>query len=119
MPANHLKPGSALLATVLASVLWSGAGLANDIADDPLAVLPALAEVELSELSGRQGISISDQELYAITQNGSLTAGGDISTGLVHLGDSMQHMRGMANQALNTGNNASVNAGMTVHIHLH
>jgi hypothetical protein len=118
MPATHLKPGAALLATILASGLWSGAGLA-DVVDDPFADLPALAEVELSELSGRQGISISDQELFAITQHGSLTAGGDIKTGYVHLGDSMQHMRGMANQAFNTGNNSSVNAAMAVHIHLY
>ena len=31
----------------------------------------------------------------------------------------MQSLHGINNQAINTGNNASVNAGLTVQIHLH
>jgi hypothetical protein len=102
----------------LACGLWSGAGLADDVGD-PLAALTPLGQGDLAALSGRQGISISDQELNAITHGGTFVAGGDIQTGQVDFGNSMHGMRGMANQAVNTGNNASVNAGMTVHIHLY
>lgn len=113
---NKLRPAALMLG--LASGLWSGAGLASDLGD-PLATLAPLEQGDLAALSGRQGISISDQELYAITQGGTFDAGQDINTGLVDFGSSMQRMRGMSNQAVNTGNNASVNAGMTVHIHLY
>lgn len=108
----------AVLMLGLASGLWSGAGLANDVGD-PLAALAPLGQGDLAGLSGRQGISISDQELYAITHGGTFNAGQDINTGLVDFGNSMNRLRGMSSQAVNTGNNASVNSAMTVHIHLY
>jgi hypothetical protein len=86
---------------------------------DPLSAFAAIGETELSTLSGRQGISISDQDLAAITQGGTFAAGDDITTGAIDFGSSMQQMRGVNNQAINTGNNASVNAGVTVQIHMY
>ena len=118
MPTITGRLRAMLLITGLGSGLWTGSGQAGDLGD-PLTGLEPLEQGDLAGLSGRQGISISDQELYAITQGGNFAAGDDIETGQVDFGNSMTRMRGMANQAVNTGNNAAVNAAMTVHIHLH
>lgn len=116
--------GTVSIRTVPALVLALGLGVlagpssaADDL--DALAAFAAIDEAELSSLSGRQGISVSDQDLAAIAQGGVFVAGEGIETGVVNFGNSMQHMRGVNNQAINTGNNASVNAGLTVQIHLY
>lgn len=96
----------------------AGPCLAGESAD-PLAQLPALDEADLADLSGRQGISISDQDLVAVTKGGNFAAGDDIETGVIDFGSSMQRMHGLNNQAINTGNDANALANMAVHIHLH
>lgn len=96
----------------------AGPGVAGEGAD-PLAALPSLDDADLAALSGRQGISISNQELLAVTQGGSFSAGDDIETGVVDFGSSMQRMHGLNNQAVNTGNNSNALANMAVHVHLH
>lgn len=105
----------AVLATLAAGLLAQPA-LAEE-AIDPLAGLSAVGQAELAGLSGRQGVSISDQDLIAISGGGDIE--GDVETGTVDFGSSMHRMHGLNNQAINTGNNANVVAGMAVHIHLH
>lgn len=107
--------GYAVLAALAIGLLAQPA-LAEEAAD-PLAGLSAVGQAELAGLSGRQGVSISDQDLIATTAGGDIEAGDDIETGRVNFGNSMHH--GLNNQAINTGNNANVVAGMAVHIHLH
>lgn len=113
-------PSRTAMAVILAFAATSlaGPGLAADAAD-PLTALPAIDAADLAALNGRQGISISNQELIATTQGGQFNAGESIKTGVVNFGSSMQRMNGMTNQAINTGNNSAVNASMPVHIHLY
>jgi hypothetical protein len=108
--------------TAIVFALLATAGLAAPAAAadaDPLAAFAPLDAGALSDLSGRQGISLSDQDLTAIAHGGVFVAGDDIQTGTIDFGSSMQSLHGINNQAINTGNNASVNAGLTVQIHLH
>jgi len=107
----------ALTAAGLAGAI-AGPALA-DGAGDPLAGLAALEQGDLATLSGRQGFSLSDQELAAISHGGKFDAGGDIKSGAVDLGSAMQRMNGINNQAINTGNDANVLSGLAVHIHLY
>ena len=106
------------LIVALCAGVAAGPCVAGEAAD-PLAELSALDDADLADLSGRQGISISNQELLAVTQGGSFAAGDDIETGVVHFGSSMQRMHGLNNQAVNTGNNSNALANMAVHVHLH
>jgi hypothetical protein len=116
MRAAHKTITCALALTVAVGLL-SGTGHAADV--DPLDALTAIGETELSNLSGRQGISISDQDLSAITHGGVIAAGDDVTTGKIDFGSSMQNMHGINNQTINTGNNSSLNSGVTVQIHMY
>ena len=110
------------VSTALACALLAAAGLAAPAAADdadPLAAFAPLDQSALSGLNGRQGISISDQDLTAIAQGGVFVAGEDIKTGAINFGSSMQSLHGINNQAINTGNNASINAGLSVQIHMY
>lgn len=116
-----LKTSMSLIRTLIVALcagVAAGPCVAGEGAD-PLAELSALDDADLAGLSGRQGISISDQDLVGITKGGSFAAGDDIETGVVHFGSSMQRMSGLNNQAINTGNDANTLANMAVHVHLH
>jgi hypothetical protein len=118
MRAARTTTTTCALALTVAVGLLSGTGHAADDLD-PLGALTAIGETELSNLSGRQGISISDQDLTATALGGVIAAGDDVTTGTIDFGSSMQNMHGINNQTINTGNNASLNSGVTVQIHMY
>jgi len=118
MSSKTSKSWIGTLMVALCATVAAGPVLAEE-GSDPLAALPAMDEADLAQLSGRQGISISDQELVAVTKGGNFAAGDDIETGIVHFGSSMERMSGLNNQAINTGNDSNALANMAVHVHLH
>jgi len=109
------KAQIAALATVFG--LLAAPSFAADDAD-PLASFAPIGAADLADLSGRQGINLSDQELTARVAGGEFDAD-TIKTGKIDFGSSMRGMRGISNQAINTGNNANVNAGLTVQINFY